>query len=54
MSKLDTILDKSFLHDQSLAKLDIKILFLEIFGEALRTKDVAEMGKTFRQKVEAL
>lgn len=41
--------------DDEKKKLDIKVLILETFGDALiESKSVEEMGEKFRQKVLAL
>ena len=58
MSKLDKLLDE--IYEQagdwkpSVVKIDLKIMMLEIFKEALKTNDVAEMGDKYRKLVEEL
>jgi len=59
MSKLDNLLKSTATINQQLQleikKTDIKILMLEIFGEALsEAKTLADVGDVFRRKVEEL
>ncbi len=56
MSKLDNIVMGAGISTSGMQymKLDIKILMLEIFGEALATKDITKMGELFRKKVDEL
>lgn len=53
VSKLDTILTNNTVN-RELKKIDLKILMLEIFGDALKEGDVTKMGEKFRSEVEKL
>lgn len=54
MSKLDTILDEIDLHSREVTKLDIKILFLELYKDALAEETILDLGNKFRALVESL
>lgn len=59
MSKLDDIVKPvATLHpvfNNEMKKLDMKILMLEIFGDAMKeAKTIAEVGEIYRKKVSEL